>query len=81
MISAVSGPTRTRRRLPTGTMLSIAARTWFCAESTVSARAIEISHGWTTTPTGPEASSVDTISSPPSSTTSVRPSTRTRAFP
>ena len=62
-------------------MLSIGARTWFWAESPVSAREIEISHGWTTTPTGPEASSVDTISSPPSRTTSVRPSTRSRALP
>ncbi len=62
-------------------MLSIGARTWFWAESPVSAREIEISHGWTTTPTGPAASSVDTISSPPSRTTSVRPSTRSRASP
>ena len=62
-------------------MLSIRARRWFWAESFDSARASEISHGWMTTPTGPDTTSVDTTTNPSSSTTSVSPSRRGRAVP
>ncbi len=51
--SAVSGPTRTRARFPTGTIDDTGARRWFSAESAGCSRASDTSHGCTTTPTRP----------------------------
>ena len=73
--SAVSGPIRTRTRLPRGTNEVITPWRWLSAESAGAARAIEISHGWMTTPTGPSPCSTERTTTPPSRTTSVRPFT------
>ena len=59
VISAVSGPTRTRTRSPSGTSETTGARMWLRAESAASERASVISHGWTTTPTRPTPGSAE----------------------
>ena len=74
VISAVSGPTLTRTRLPSSTSERTLPRTWLTAESPGSPRASETSHGYTATPTRPSPASVENATPPSSSATSVSPS-------
>ena len=58
--SAVSGPTRTRKRFPTAKSDATTPGRWLRADSsTVAIRASVTSHGWTTTPTRPDPASVE----------------------
>ena len=74
MISAVTCPTRTRTRFPSGTIDVIGPRRWFSAESVGASRLTVTSQGCTTTPTRPRVGSAAYTSVPESSTISVRPS-------
>src|SRR5919106_4130775 len=79
--SAVSGPTRTRTRLPRETTDKTGARRWFTAESSGVPRESDTSHGYTATATRPEPGSLVQTVPPASSATSVKPSRPGRATP